>query len=67
MYQGIARRASRPHASNCSAKTWNSGSFLIGVTGNSPFGPFRIDLAYPLLKAEGDDTRFFTFNVGTAF
>lgn len=39
----------------------------IGANWNSPFGPFRVDLAYPLLKAEGDDTRFFTFNVGTAF
>jgi len=39
----------------------------IGVNWNSPFGPFRIDLAYPLLKAEGDDDRIFTFNVGTAF
>lgn len=39
----------------------------IGANWNSPFGPFRIDIAYPLLKAEGDDTRFFTFNVGTAF
>jgi outer membrane protein insertion porin family len=39
----------------------------IGANWNSPFGPFRIDLAYPLLKAEGDDDRFFTFNVGTAF
>jgi outer membrane protein insertion porin family len=39
----------------------------IGANWNSPFGPFRIDLAYPLLKAEGDDSRFFTFNVGTAF
>jgi outer membrane protein insertion porin family len=39
----------------------------IGANWNSPFGPFRIDLAYPLLKAEGDDTRIFTFNVGTAF
>jgi outer membrane protein insertion porin family len=39
----------------------------IGVNWNSPFGPFRLDFAYPLLKAEGDDTRIFTFNVGTAF
>ncbi len=39
----------------------------IGANWNSPFGPFRVDLAYPLLKAEGDDTRIFTFNVGTAF
>jgi len=39
----------------------------VGVNWNSPFGPFRIDLAYPLLKAEGDDDRLFTFNIGTAF
>ena len=39
----------------------------IGVNWNSPFGPFRIDLAYPLLSQEGDDTRLLTFNVGTAF
>jgi outer membrane protein insertion porin family len=38
-----------------------------GVNWNSPFGPFRIDVAYPLLSQEGDDTRIFTFNVGTAF
>ncbi len=39
----------------------------IGVNWNSPFGPFRIDLAYALKKAEGDDTKLFTFNVGTQF
>ncbi len=39
----------------------------VGVNWNSPFGPFRIDVAYPLLSQEGDDTRIFTFNVGTAF
>jgi outer membrane protein insertion porin family len=42
-------------------------SIGIGANWNSPFGPFRLDLAYPLLKAEGDDDRIFTFNVGTAF
>ena len=39
----------------------------IGVNWNSPFGPFRIDFAKVLLKAEGDDTKKFTFNVGTQF
>jgi outer membrane protein insertion porin family len=39
----------------------------IGVNWNSPFGPFRINLAYPLLKQEGDDTKTFSFNVGTSF
>jgi outer membrane protein insertion porin family len=38
-----------------------------GVNWNSPFGPFRIDIAKALTKAEGDDTKLFTFNVGTAF
>ena len=39
----------------------------IGVNWNSPFGPFRIDLARALLKEPGDDTKLFTFNVGTQF
>jgi outer membrane protein insertion porin family len=39
----------------------------VGVNWNSPFGPFRIDFAYPLLKEPGDDTKRFSFNVGTQF
>ncbi|WP_284125036.1 outer membrane protein assembly factor BamA [Parerythrobacter aestuarii] len=39
----------------------------IGVNWNSPFGPFRIDFAYALKKVEGDDTKLFSFNVGTQF
>ena len=39
----------------------------IGVNWNSPFGPFRIDLAHTLLKQEGDETKTISFNVGTAF
>lgn len=38
-----------------------------GVNWNSPFGPFRINIAYPLLKQKGDDTKIFSFNVGTQF
>jgi outer membrane protein insertion porin family len=38
-----------------------------GVNWNSPFGPFRIDIAKALTKADGDDTKLFTFNVGTGF
>ena len=38
-----------------------------GVNWNSPFGPFRIDIAHALLHEPGDDTKLFTFNVGTAF
>lgn len=38
-----------------------------GVNWNSPFGPFRIDIARAILHEPGDDTKLFTFNVGTAF
>jgi outer membrane protein insertion porin family len=38
-----------------------------GVNWNSPFGPFRIDIARALLSQPGDDTKLFSFNVGTAF
>ncbi|APE29011.1 outer membrane protein assembly factor BamA [Aurantiacibacter gangjinensis] len=39
----------------------------IGVNWNSPFGPFRIDIAYDVLSQRGDETKTFTFNVGTQF
>ncbi|MFA9201234.1 MAG: outer membrane protein assembly factor BamA [Cypionkella sp.] len=39
----------------------------IGVNWNSPFGPFRIDFSQVLLKQPGDDTKRFSFNVGTQF
>jgi len=42
-------------------------SIGFGVNWNSPFGPFRINVAYPLLKQKGDDTKTFSFNVGTQF
>jgi outer membrane protein insertion porin family len=38
-----------------------------GVNWKSPFGPFRIDIARALIKKPGDDTKLFTFNVGTQF
>ncbi|OYU14804.1 MAG: outer membrane protein assembly factor BamA [Alphaproteobacteria bacterium PA4] len=39
----------------------------IGVNWNSPFGPFRFDLAKALLTQPGDDVQLFQFNVGTQF
>ncbi|WP_254515919.1 outer membrane protein assembly factor BamA [Novosphingobium sp. G106] len=39
----------------------------VGVNWNSPFGPFRIDFSKVLLKQDGDNTKTFTFNVGTQF
>lgn len=48
--------------------TWKPRvSVGVGVNWNSPFGPFRIDIARALLKEPGDDTKLFTFNVGTQF
>ncbi len=42
-------------------------SIGFGVNWNSPFGPFRIDIARALLSEPGADTKLFSFNVGTAF
>lgn len=42
-------------------------SIGFGVNWNSPFGPFRIDIAKALLKQPGDDTKLITFNIGTQF
>ncbi|HET7816655.1 MAG TPA: outer membrane protein assembly factor BamA [Sphingomicrobium sp.] len=42
-------------------------SIGVGVNWVSPFGPLRIDIARAILKQEGDDTKFFSFNVGTQF
>ncbi|MEP7130947.1 MAG: outer membrane protein assembly factor BamA [Sphingomicrobium sp.] len=39
----------------------------IGVNWTSPFGPLRLDLAKALLKQDGDETKLFSFNVGTQF
>ena len=39
----------------------------VGVNWVSPFGPLRIDVAKALLKQRGDDTKLFSFNVGTQF
>ena len=42
-------------------------SIGIGVNWVSPFGPLRIDIAKALLKQDGDETKLFSFNVGTQF
>ena len=42
-------------------------SIGIGVNWVSPFGPLRIDIAKAILTQEGDETKFFSFNVGTQF
>ena len=42
-------------------------SIGVGVNWNSPFGPLRIDIAKALLTQKGDETKLFSFNVGTQF
>jgi outer membrane protein insertion porin family len=42
-------------------------SIGIGVNWVSPFGPLRIDLAKAIMHQRGDDTKLFSFNVGTQF
>ena len=39
----------------------------VGVNWASPFGPLRIDLAKALLKADGNDSKLITFNIGGQF
>ena len=39
----------------------------VGVNWTSPFGPLRLDLAKAIVSQEGDDTKLFSFNVGTQF
>ncbi|MFM8745782.1 MAG: outer membrane protein assembly factor BamA [Aestuariivirga sp.] len=38
-----------------------------GILWQSPFGPLRFELAYPLVKADYDKTEYFRFSVGTVF
>ena len=38
-----------------------------GLLWDSPFGPMRIDVAYPLSKAKYDNTQLIRFGVGTRF
>ena len=42
-------------------------SIGIGANWTSPFGPLRLDIAKAILKQRGDDTKLFSFNVGTQF
>ena len=39
----------------------------IGISWQSPFGPLRVDLGYPVLKKEGDKTQVFHFRFGARF
>jgi outer membrane protein insertion porin family len=38
-----------------------------GIIWQSPFGPLRFELAYPLLKERFDESEWFRFSIGTRF
>jgi outer membrane protein insertion porin family len=38
-----------------------------GLTWDSPFGPLRVDVAYPFLKADYDEVEYFRFGIATKF
>ncbi len=38
-----------------------------GIIWQSPFGPLRLEAAYPLLKAQQDEKEWFSFSIGTRF
>ncbi|WP_075769423.1 outer membrane protein assembly factor BamA [Aerophototrophica crusticola] len=43
---------------------WSAG---VGLSWRSPFGPIRLDLAYPIKKEEYDQDEVFRFSFGTRF
>jgi outer membrane protein insertion porin family len=38
-----------------------------GLIWQSPFGPLRFEVAYPIMKAKYDETEWFRFSIGTRF
>ncbi len=56
---------------NGGCKVFDSADFRAsigaGIIWQSPFGPLRFEAAYPLLKADYDQTEWFRFSVGTRF
>ena len=39
----------------------------VGFSWNSPFGPLRVDVGYPLVKFDGDRKQLFHFRFGARF
>ncbi len=58
-----------PPKKNCTS--FDTAAFRLsvgaGLVWQSPFGPLRFELAYPVMKADYDKTEWFRFSVGTAF
>ncbi len=68
---GRSRRTTTPtslgNSSNCAGDPFIRSSVGVGLIWDSPFGPLRFDLAYPLTKAPYDHTQIFRFGGGTKF
>jgi outer membrane protein insertion porin family len=58
-----------PKASECEVHDTPDFRLSVGagVIWQSPFGPLRVDVAYPLIKASYDEEELFRFSVGTRF
>jgi outer membrane protein insertion porin family len=52
---------------NCAGNDIIRSSVGVGLIWDSPFGPLRFDLAYPITKASYDHTQIFRFGGGTKF
>ena len=48
------------------AMDWRA-SVGAGLIWASPFGPLRVDYAFPVLKEESDDVQNFNFGISTRF
>jgi outer membrane protein insertion porin family len=65
-YYGTLTRIdqSGPGIDDSSAIRVSSG---LGLSWKSPFGPIRVDLAYPVVRQTYDKSQFFRFSFGTKF
>jgi outer membrane protein insertion porin family len=69
--KGLCVPDSDGDATNDNCKVFDTAAFRAsvgaGIIWESPFGPLRVDVAYPLLKASYDNTEWFRFSIGTRF
>lgn len=56
-----------PTIGDCSNSNVIRSSVGVGLIWDSPFGPLRFDVAYPITKAPYDNTQIFRFGGGTKF
>jgi outer membrane protein insertion porin family len=68
----IAQPAGMARLSDSDCDVFGNGVALrasvgAGVIWQSPFGPLRLDVAYPLVKEDFDETELVRFSIGTRF